>query len=189
VRQWKALRPLVDEQRYREVLGQLEYQAGQAIVWRDAVARYFQKMSGIGDAKGRVGNYPGRVEAESMELTGYAARDVVPWEAASGSKFVQCGSGTCAASMKFTGTAGWHTLNVQYFDMPTGEARFRLMVGKQVIDEWKASDRNPARRIDAGASTRRVISGVSLRPGDEIRVEGTLDRGDPAALDYVEIEP
>jgi alpha-glucuronidase len=145
-------------------------------------------MSGVPDAKGRVGNYPGRVEAESMELTGYAARDVVPWEAASGSKFVACASATCSAAMKFSGTAGWHTLNVQYFDMPTGEARWRVLVGKQVIDEWTGTDRNPARRIDAGASTRRVIRGVALRPGDEIRVEGTLDRGDPAALDYVEVE-
>jgi len=77
---------------------------------------------------------------------------------------------------------------VRYFDMPTGEARFRVLVGKQVVDEWTATDRNPARRIDAGASTRRVIPGVALRPGDEVHVEGTLDRGDPAALDYVEID-
>ena len=37
VRQWKSLTGLMDEQRYREVLAQLEYQAGQAVVWRDAV--------------------------------------------------------------------------------------------------------------------------------------------------------
>lgn len=186
-RQWKALKGAVDEQRYRDVLAQLEYQTGQAIVWRDAVARYFHKMSGVPDAKGRVGNYPGRVEAEAMRLTGYTARDITPWEAASGSKFVQCPSGTCAATMKFDGQAGWHTLNVQYFDRSTGLAKWRVLVGRQVIDEWTADDRNPARRIDAGASTRRVIPGVALRPGDEIRVEGTLDRGDPAALDYVEV--
>jgi alpha-glucuronidase len=188
VRQWKTLKPLVDEQRYREVLAQLEYQAGQAVVWRDAVARYFHKMSGIADAKGRVGNYPGRVEAESMQLAGYAPRDIVPWEAASGSKFVACASGPCATTMKFDGAAGWYTLTVQYFDMPTGEAKFRVLVGKQVVDEWKGTDRNPARRIDAGASTRRVIAGLALRPGDEIRIEGTPDRGDPAALDYVEVQ-
>jgi alpha-glucuronidase len=188
VRQWKALKPLVDEQRYREVLAQLEYQAGQAVVWRDAVARYFHKMSGIADAKGRVGNYPGRIEAESMQLAGYAPRDIVPWEAASGSKFVACAAAPCATTMKFDGTAGWHTITVQYFDMPTGEAKFRVLVGKQVVDEWKGTDRNPARRIDAGASTRRVIAGLALRPGDEIRIEGTPDRGDPAALDYVEVQ-
>jgi alpha-glucuronidase len=188
VRQWKTLKPLVDEQRYREVLAQLEYQAGQAVVWRDAVARYFHKMSGIADAKGRVGNYPGRVEAEAMQLAGYAPRDIVPWEAASGSKFVACAGGPCSTTMKFDGVAGWYTLTVQYFDMPTGEAKFRVLVGKQVVDEWRGTDRNPARRIDAGASTRRVIAGVALRPGDEIRIEGTPDRGDPAALDYVEVQ-
>lgn len=187
VRQWKALRPLVDERRYREILAQLEYQAGQAIVWRDAVTRYFHKLSGIADEKGRVGNYPGRFEAELMQLSGYAVRDITPWEAASGSKIVSCASGTCVSTMKFDGAPGWHTLNVQYFDMPAGEARYRAFVGKQLIDEWAANDWIPARRLDAGASARRVIPGVALRPGDEIRIEGTPDREDPAALDYIEV--
>jgi alpha-glucuronidase len=187
-RQWKALRGVVDEQRYHDVLAQLEYQAGQAIVWRDAVTRYFAKMSGVADAKGRVGNYPGRVEAESMQLTGYAARDMQPWEDASGSKFVSCASGTCTAATKFAGAAGWHDLHIEYFDMPTGTARFRVFVGSQLVDEWSAGDRIPARRLDSGASTRRTIAGVALRPGDEIRIEGVPDRGDPAALDYVEIK-
>jgi alpha-glucuronidase len=120
-------------------------------------------------------------------LEGYQAADITPWEAASGSRYVACKAGTCAAILKFDGAAGWHTITVQYFDMPAGEARFRVLVGKQVVDEWKAADRNPARRIDAGASTRRVIPGIALRPGDEIRIEGTLDRGDPAALDYIEV--
>jgi len=62
-----------------------------------------------------------------------------------------------------------------------------VLVGRQVIDEWSAADHIPARRLDAGASSRRVIAGVALRPGDEIRIEGVPDRADPAALDYIEI--
>jgi len=186
-RQWKALKGAVDEQRYRDVLAQLEYQAGQAIVWRDAVTRYFAKMSSIADVKGRVNNYPGRVEAEGMQLTGYAARDMQPFEDASGSKYVSCASGTCSAATNFAGTAGWHDLHIQYFDMPMGAARFRVFVGSQLVDEWTAADRIPARRLDSGASARRTIAGVALRPGDEIRVEGVPERGDPAALDYIEI--
>ncbi len=187
-RRWKALATAVDEQRYREVLAQLEYQAGQAIVWRDAVTRYFAKMSGIADAKGRVGRYPGRIEAEAMQLAGYVTQDITPWEAASGGKAVTCASGVCTALWKFDGAAGWHTLNVQYFDMPGAVARYRVLVGAQVIDEWSASDRVPARRLDAGASARRVIAGVALRPGDEIRIEGVPEGADPAGLDYVEIQ-
>jgi alpha-glucuronidase len=184
---WKALKPAVDEPRYRAILAQLEVQAGQAIVWRDAVTRYFARLSGIADAKGRVGHYQGRVEAESMQLTGYAAHDMVPWEAASAGKVVTCATGTCAATTKFEGAAGWHTIVVQYFDMPDGVARYRVLVGNQVVDEWNAADRIPARRLDAGASSRRTISGIALRPGDEIRVEGVPDRKDPAGLDYIEV--
>jgi len=190
VRQWKALAGLVDERRYREILAQLEYQAGQAIVWRDAVSMWFLKASKIVDAKGRVGNYPGRYEAESMTLQGYTVRSVAPApeEDASGGKIVTCPAGaTCSATMKYAGEPGWFTLHVEYFDLPTGVSRYRVLVGGQPIDEWSADLTLPSRRIDAGASTRRSIPGVALRPGDEIRIEGTPGGREPAPLDYVEI--
>src|SRR6516162_2549201 len=41
VRQWKSLEGQLDEQRYREVLSGLEYQAGAARVWRDAICSWF----------------------------------------------------------------------------------------------------------------------------------------------------
>jgi alpha-glucuronidase len=188
VRQWEALRGSVDDQRYGEVLAQLKYQADQAIVWRDAVTRWFARASGIADAAGRVGKYPGRVEAESMELAGYAVRDVTPWEAASGGKAVACAAAICTADLRFSGAAGWYTLRVQYFDLAAGVARFRVLVGDQVVDEWSAADRLPVRTIEAGASVRREIDGVALRPGDRIRIEGMPEGSDPAALDYLEIE-
>src|SRR5271157_874210 len=184
---WKPLQGRVDDERYGEVLAQLEYQAGQAQVWRDAVTTWFLRASGIPDAQGRVGHYPGRFEAESMALDGYAVRDVVPWEAASGGKTVVCPVAKCAATLHFDGAPGWYTLRVQYFDLSTGVARFRVLVANQVVDEWAAADHLPARKIDGSASVRRVISGIALRPGDDIRIEGVPDGGDPAALDYVEI--
>ena len=179
----------VDDQRFGEVLAQLEYQAGQAQVWRDAVTMWFLRASGIPDAKGRVGHYAGRFEAESMALEGYTAGDVVPWEAASGGKAVACAAAQCAAILRFDGAPGWYTLHVQYFDLPTGVARFRVLVASQPVDEWAAAGHLPARKIDGASSVRRVISGIALRPGDEIRIEGSPDSGDPAALDYVEIVP
>ena len=184
---WKPLQGRIDDQRYGEVLAQLEYQAGHALVWRDAVTTWFLRASGIPDAKGRVGHYPGRFEAESMALAGYTVRDVVPWEAASGGKAVVCAAAQCAATLRFNGAPGWYTLHVQYFDLPDGVSRFRVLVANQVVDEWAAADHLPARKIDASASVRRVIPGMALRAGDEIRIEGVPDGGDPAALDYVEI--
>ena len=75
---------------YGQVLARLEYQAGHAIVWRDAICNWFLRTSGIPDAKGRVGNYPDRVEAEAMQLKGYTPIDVTPWENASGGKGIEC---------------------------------------------------------------------------------------------------
>jgi alpha-glucuronidase len=188
-RQWKALAGLVDERRYREVLAQLDYQAGQAVVWRDAVTEWFRRTSGIADARGRVGRYPGRFEAEAMHLDGYQVRDVAPAEDASSGKAVACGAAECSASLQFDGAAGWYTLRVQYFDQRNGISHYRLRVAGQAIDEWKADLPLPTNTLDSTSSTRRVIRGVALRPGDEIRIEGRPDGAEPAALDYLEIAP
>jgi len=184
---WKTLNGRVDERRYQEVLAQLEYQAGQAIVWRDAVNNWFFKESGIGDSTGRVGHHPGRIEAESMRLMGYTAKPVTPWESASGATAVECAEEKCTAAFNYDRDAGWHDLIVQYFDQSDGVSRFRVWVGNQLVDEWTAADRLPARKVDSSSSSRRTIRGLALRKGDEIRIEGIPDGGETAALDYIEI--
>jgi alpha-glucuronidase len=189
VRDWKSLEPHIDEQRFAEVLQQLEYQAGQAQVWRDAVTTWFLRASGIPDAQGRAGNYPGRTEAESMTLDGYTIKSVVPWEGASGGTAIECEAARCSASFRYDGTPGWHTIRVQYFDQSNGISRFKLFVGNQLVDQWAADDRVPERRtkVDSSSSTRRTITGIALRTGDEIRIEGIPDGVERAAVDYVEI--
>jgi len=187
VKQWRELRGLVDERRYQEVLAQLEYQAGQAEVWRDAVTNWFFRASKAPDAKGRVGRYPGRWEAESAQLQGYQAADVTPWESASGGKAAVCGSARCTAQFSYSGRPGWFDVRVQYFDQNNGAARYRVWVNDQMVDEWTAADHLPTQKIDGSSSTRRTIGGLALRPGDRIRVEGWPDGGEVAALDYIEI--
>jgi alpha-glucuronidase len=185
---WKALKGRVDDRRYAEVLAQLQYQAGQAIVWRDGVANYFFKMSGIADTKGRVGNYPGRLEAESATLTGYVVRQVAPPEGASGEKAIDCAVASCTVTFKYNGASGWHDLTVRYFDVNNGAAKYRVKITGQLVAEWTASDRVPTRRIDSASSARHIIEGVLLRPGDEIQIEGIPEGGETAGLDYIEIQ-
>jgi len=189
VRDWKALKGRIDDRRYQEILAQLEYQAGQAVVWRDAVNNWFFKESGIADAKGRVGRHPGRVEAESMTLNGYEAKPVTPWEGASGGTAIECGTAKCTASFKYDGAAGKRDVIVQYFDQQDGVSHFGVTVGDRPVDEWTAADRVPTRKVDSPSSSRRTIRGVDLRKGDEIRIEGIPDGRETAALDYVEIVP
>ena len=188
VTQWKALRGHVDEQRYVEVLAQLKYQAGHTIVWRDAVCDWFHRESGIADVGGRVGHHPDRIEAESMRLQGYIPMDVVPWENASGGKGVECGAATgCSATLHFDRPAGWYEIDVQYFDQNNGESRFRVLVNQQIVDEWVANAHLPSKQPGGDSSTRRWITGIALRPGDEIRIEGIPEGAELAPLDYVEI--
>jgi alpha-glucuronidase len=187
--EWKSLKGRVDEQRFQEVLAQLQYQAGQAVVWRDAVNDWFFKESGIGDKKGRVGNHPGRIEAESMSLSGYAAKPVTPWETASGGTAVECGGAKCSATTKYGGETGWRDLIVQYFDLPDAVSHFQVRVGNQLVDEWAAADRLPARKPDSTSSSRHIIRGLMLHPGDEVRIDGIPDGRETAAFDYIEIVP
>ena len=191
VRNWKSLNGRVDEQRYKEILASLEYQDGAAELWRDAVAGWFFKTSGIPDEKDRVGRYPGRVEAEAMKLDGYIAKPVIHSETVSGETAVRCPVAQCSASFRHEGAPGWYKMKIRYFDYAQGLARFRLWVGDQLIDEWIADDMLPTRRIepDGTSSTRRIVSGIALRPGDEVRIEGIPESEEDAAVDYIEIHP
>ena len=66
--------------------------------------------------RGREGprrNYPGRIEAESMTLTGYAAVDVTPWETASGDRAAACAAGPCTAAFTYTDSPGTRDIVVQ----------------------------------------------------------------------------
>ena len=189
VQDWESLKDKVDPELYSDVLSRLEYQAGHAVVWRDAITQYFLRMSGIPDEKGRAGNYPGRLEAEDARLGGYKVIDVVPWEDASRGKAVVCdGQLSCTAAWTYQGAPGNHDLAVQYFDLQGGVATFVLTVNSKPVTAWSAGAALPSWRPNGDNSTRFTAHGVELRPGDVIQVEGTPDRSDPAALDYVEVE-
>ena len=78
-------------------------------------------------------------------------------------------------------------MDVQYFDLNTGESTFRAYIGDQLVDEWIAKDHLPATKLGGDSSTRRRIQGLPLRPGDEIRIQGIPNGNEPAPLDYIEI--
>jgi alpha-glucuronidase len=190
VTQWKSLHGRIDDDRYDAVLAQLTYQSGHAIVWRDAIDDWFHRMSGIADVEGRVGNHPGRIEAEGMKLQGYTPVDVTPWEDASGGKAIECRvTQPCVAKLSFSGAPGRYNMDVQYFDQKNGISKYQLFVGAQLIDEWFADLQLPATVPNGDSSIRRHISGVTLRPGDEIRIEGFPNGEEFAPLDYLEIHP
>jgi alpha-glucuronidase len=53
ITEWKPLDGRIDEERYRDILTRFEYQAGEALVWRDAICNWMFNLSHIADDKGR----------------------------------------------------------------------------------------------------------------------------------------
>jgi alpha-glucuronidase len=190
VMRWRRLERLIDRERYTSVLAKLEYQAGHAIVWRDAINNWFLWISGIPDATGRAGRFPGRVEAESMQRDRYANTAVVPWETASAGQATTCSAReTCSAHHRYQGEAGAFDIVVQYFDESDGVSRFTLLVGDQQIDSWIADAQFGSSSPNGHTATRRTARSVRLAPGDEIRVQVATDGAESGALDYIEITP
>jgi alpha-glucuronidase len=192
VPRWQTLKGLIDDDRYEQTLKLFTYQAGHAIVWRDAVTKWFQKESGIPDKQGRVGNYPDRIEAENMTAAGYTPIDVKPWETASNSKAVVCNQPTgCTLTTTLDKPAGNYNITVQYFDYWSGKSKFSLELNNQTIGNWIADDTLPpvraANQPNGDTSTRITIPNITLKPGDILTLHGTPGNTEPAPVDYIEI--
>ena len=202
--EWATLEGKIDPQVFKNMQARLEYQAGHAIVWRDAIVQYFLKLSSIPDEKGRAGHYPNRLEAEDAHLTGYKVVDVQPWEDASGGKAVRCdnpvmpksedGTPYCSAEWTWNGAAGMYNIAVQYLDLQGGIAEFDFLQngvlrggGRGLM--WKAEGILPSGQPHGDNSTRHFVRDVHLGPGDRIAVHGIPDGRDFAVLDYIEVTP
>jgi alpha-glucuronidase len=193
VPRWRGIRGLIDDERYNETLQLFEYEAGHAIVWRDAVTQWFQRISGIPDKDGRVGHYPGRIEAESMHADGYTAVDVTPWETASGGKAVVCNrTAPCTLTTKLNQPAGSYSIAVQYFDLRTGAAQYELLLNAKPIAHWTAGATLPPatidKSLDGSTSTRFTVFNISVKPGDTLALRGISSESESAPVDYIEVE-
>jgi hypothetical protein len=84
----------------------------------------------------------------------------------------------------------WHNVIFSILAGGLWAARsFAYALAGQLVAECAAADLLPTRKIDGTSSSRPVLAGIALRPGDEIRIEGAPDGGETAALDYVEVRP
>ncbi len=191
---WEALKGKVDEQRYGQVLGLLNFQAGHAQVWRDAVDQWFQRLSGIEDVGHRVGHDPRRIQAESMQAEGYSVIDGNPWEDASGGKAVACNvAAGCTLTTKIDAAPGLYSVVVQYFDLRSGVSSYELLLNGKSVAEWKADASLPPavndKRIGGQTSTRYTSPPLEIHSGDTLTLRGIPDGGEQAPVDYLELMP
>jgi alpha-glucuronidase len=55
VTRWKTLEGRIDDARYRDILARFQFQAAEAVRWRDTICNWIYSLSGIPDDKHRVG--------------------------------------------------------------------------------------------------------------------------------------
>ena len=193
--QWRALRGLIDDDRFEHVAFRLAYQAGHSIVWRDAVNNFYHAKSGIADEKNRVGNHPYRIEAEDMELSGYEIVQVTPSEAASRGRAIvasQNTPGTAKAVLSFP--LGTYDIAVNYFDHLGGRSRYEIFLNEESVGTWRGDLQDKllhdfSEYMDAHSATRMTFPGVKVKKGDVLKIVGQPDKKELAPLDYVSVLP
>lgn len=196
VTQWQSLEGLVDTQRFDDVLFRQIYQAGHSIVWRDAICEYYFNLSSISDTAGRVGNYPYRIEAESMTLDGYELHPATPFETGSNFTGVVTSSNNTAGTLTTTNPFddGTYDLAVNYFDMYGGVSTWALYVNDQQIGQWIGDMEHTLGHevsyfLDGNSNRRITFPGIQMAKGDTLRITGTPDGIEPAPVDYLSVLP
>ena len=180
VPQWMTLQGKIDPERYEQVLDLFTFQAGHALVWRDAIDTWFQTISGIQDALGRVGHDAGRIEAEAMQAIGYTPVSVDPVETASAGKAVVCHEvAGCTLTTTVHNPAATYDIAVGYFDTWRGESKYTLLINGRTVAEWTANDTLPPAQFDMNLdgqdATRYTAHNVALKPGDTFMLRGIPD--------------
>jgi alpha-glucuronidase len=193
--QWAALKGLIDDDRFEHVAFRLTYQAGHSIIWRDAVNEFYRAKSGIADEKNRVGNYPWRIEAEDMELSGYKVVDITPPEAASRGRAIVVTKdtpGTAKIVLNFP--SGTYNVAVNYFDHLGGRSKYAIFLNGKSIGTWKGDLEDKLMHdfsefLDAHSATRITFPRVKIEKGDVLKIVGQPNGKELAPLDYVSILP
>ncbi len=175
---WDGTRDLVDEERFAAVHEMLSSAARHGEVWRDTTTEWMERATGVTDEPRFVGNHPGRVEAESMTLTGFAVARVAAPEDASGGSYVACRASSCLAETVFRGEANVYRIETGYF-AAEGGGDLELRVNGAVQAHWAVEKESG----DPGAAVaeRFVVNGVRLKPGDRVTVVGN------AAVDFADV--
>lgn len=176
------------------MLFRLRFQAGHSIVWRDAISEFYFNKSGIPDDAQRVGNHPWRVEAESMQLSGYEVVAVHPFETASNFKAIVTSSNTTAGTA--TAKLDFASSTLNYYDIIGGQAKYAVYLNDGLVAKWIGDSVDtgrlghaPSSFLDGHSATRITFPGVKVEKGDTLRIVGTPDGAEPAPLDYVVLLP
>lgn len=124
------------------------------------------------------------VEAEDMTLLNYVI-DSTTYAPASGGKVIKV-SGTGTASTQLDEVDGIYDVKVHYFDENDGKATYKLYVNGTQVDAWTADQDLGSASVADVTKTFRLVSGLTLKRGDIIKLEGKSEVSEAARVDRLE---
>ena len=129
-----------------------------------------------------------RIEAESMTLVGYQKESA---SFASGGQLIRVPNegGKSTATTQFTGVSGTYNLKVVYHDESDGKSTLKITAGNSFSTSFVFDENTGDTRASSGNRRERTFSGVQLNTNDTIQLEGFLDSGEVARVDYIELIP
>jgi alpha-glucuronidase len=81
---------------------------------------------------------------------------------------------------------------VRYFDLRTGAAQYELLLNGKPLAHWTANAVLPPAvvdpHLDGSTSALFTLPKVHLKPSDTLTLRGTPDQGEPAPVDYIELD-
>ncbi|NEO99848.1 MAG: hypothetical protein F6K58_14445 [Symploca sp. SIO2E9] len=135
------------------------------------------------------GQEPIRIEAEQMNLDNYLIESS---NAASDGQLISLfnASGTTgSASTQFSGPSGTYDIVVGYYDEQDGVGQLELLLDGVSTDRWVLDQNLGSSAASSQSFSKRTISGQSLRQGETITIQGIVDNGEFARVDYIEFRP
>lgn len=135
---WESRKGKIDDECYNHIHYRQMFQAGHFIVWRDVINDFYWNVSEIPDEAKRVGNHSWRVEAESMDLTGYKIVPVNPFETASNYTTIITSSNAAAgtATTKLDFPSGTYNLAVNCFNLIGGRVHWEVFLNDHALGAW-----------------------------------------------------
>ncbi len=129
-----------------------------------------------------------RIEAESMTLVGYEKESA---SFASGGQLIRVPNegGKSTATTQFSGVAGTYDLKVVYHDESDGKSTLKITAGTGFATSFDFDENTGNTRASSSNRRERVFTGVQLKANDTIQLEGFLESGEVARVDYIELVP
>ncbi len=128
-----------------------------------------------------------RIEAEDMALTTYR---IESGSFASNGKLISlrnAASSMGTAKAVFTGSSGIYDVVIGYYDENDGISQLQVSLGGDRLDGWELNKNLGSGQASSQSLVRRTVkTGLSLKPGTAIEIQGRANQTEWARVDYIE---